>query len=365
MIESVDTIVGELSRGRMVVLVDDEGRENEGDLLLLSRYVNADAVNFMATNGRGLICLTLSAEHCAQLNLPLMKVQNDSAFGTNFTVSIDAAHGITTGISASDRATTILAAARADASAEDIVSPGHIFPLRAEPGGVLVRAGHTEAGCDLAAMAGVFPSAVICEIMKSDGEMARLTDLTTFAREHHLKIGAVNALIEHRLRTENLITLKKSATIKTSFGEFELHAFEDSVARRLHLSLSRGRIESGRAVLARVIVRPTLLDGLLAQVPERSWSLHNALARINEEGAGVVVLLDAAGADAESIPRQVDMLGTPAQSGAAALGGLRTYGIGAQILKSLGAGKIRLLSGKVRVPQMTGFGLQVEEIIEQ
>ena len=218
---------------------------------------------------------------------------------------------------------------------------------------------------DLAAMAGVFPSAVICEIMKSDGEMARLTDLTTFAREHHLKIGAVNALIEHRLRTENLITLKKSATIKTSFGEFELHAFEDSVARRLHLSLSRGRIESGRAVLARVIVRPTLLDGLLAQVPERSWSLHNALARINEEGAGVVVLLDAAGADAESIPRQVDMLGTPAQSGAAALGGLRTYGIGAQILKSLGAGKIRLLSGKVRVPQMTGFGLQVEEIIEQ
>ncbi|MGI9337431.1 MAG: 3,4-dihydroxy-2-butanone-4-phosphate synthase [Gammaproteobacteria bacterium] len=361
MIESIDVIVGELSRGRMVVLVDDEGRENEGDLLLLSHYASAEAINFMATHGRGLICLTLNAEHCEQLQLPLMKAQNDSAFGTNFTVSIDAARGITTGISARDRAATVLAAARADATCGDIVSPGHIFPLRAEPGGVLVRAGHTEAGCDLAAMAGVFPSAVICEIMKSDGEMARLTDLTAFASEHNLKIGAVNGLIEHRLRTENLITPKKRSAVKTSFGTFQLHIFEDAVAGRLHLALSRGRIDAERAVLTRVIVRPTLLDGLLEEVPERSWSLHRALARINEEGAGIAVLLDAGGG--ENITRQVELLDSPHDN--AMVSELRTYGIGAQILKNLGAGRIRLLSGKMRVPQMTGFGLQVEEIIEQ
>ncbi len=365
MIESADAIIGELSRGRMVVLVDDEERENEGDLLLPSRFVSAETVNFMATHARGLICLTLTAEHCRQLNLPLMREKNNSAFGTNFTISIDAARGVTTGISARDRAATVAAAARAEASADDVVSPGHVFPVRAEPGGVLVRAGHTEAGCDLAAMAGCFPSSVICEIMKSDGEMARLGDLLSFAREHKLKIGAVNSLIEHRLQTENLISLREDAPVQTAFGEFQLRAFEDSVAGRLHISLSLGEIHPERAVLARVITQPTLLDGLLEKTPERSWSLHQALSRVAAEGCGAVVLLDVGGEGAGNISRQLNLLAAEEEAPHSAAGNLRTYGIGAQILKSLGAGKIRLLSSKMRMPSMTGFGLQVEEIIEQ
>lgn len=366
MMESIGAVVDELTRGKMVVLVDDEGRENEGDLLMPSDCVSADAINFMATHARGLICLTLTAEHCARLDLPLMKAQNSSAFGTNFTVSIDAARGVTTGISAHDRAATVAAAARAEAVAGDIVSPGHVFPLRAEPGGVLVRAGHTEAGCDLAAMAGMFPSAVICEIMKSDGAMARLDDLTNFAREHNLKIGSVNSLIEHRLSTEKLIELKEQTPVRTAFGEFEMRAFEDSAAGRLHLSLSRGEIKPQSAVLTRVIVQPTLLDGLLDATPERSWSVHQALSKISEEGAGVLVLLDVADADSQRMPRQVSLLGANQKAEAQSPSGcLRTYGIGAQILKSLGAGKIRLLTGKLRVPNMAGFGLQVEEVIER
>ena len=360
----IQAILGELARGRMIVLVDDEQRENEGDLLMAACFATAEKVNFMATHGRGLICLTLTEGHCRRLQLPLMAPANGAAFGTNFTVSVEAAKGVGTGISAQDRATTILAAANPTALPGDLVSPGHIFPLRAEPGGVLVRAGHTEAGCDLTQMAGLFPAAVICEIMNEDGSMARLPQLKAFAATHGLQIGTIKSLIEHRLEHEQLVTREHEATVSTACGEFRLLVYTDVIDRRLHLVFCRGEVQPDKPLPVRVVINPTILDGLLlggAAAP--SWSALPALARINEEGSGILLMLSADDAGGEGkIRRQLDML--PHAAAAAGGGSLRHYGLGAQILRDLGAGKIRLLSGKLHLPSMAGFGLSVEEIIE-
>lgn len=363
-ISGTGEIVRELSAGRMVVLVDDEDRENEGDLLMPASFANAEAINFMATHARGLICLALTHEQCEKLKLPLMSPVNQSAFATNFTVSIEAARGVTTGISAQDRAQTILLAANPDASADDIVMPGHVFPLRADPGGVLVRAGHTEAGCDLMRLAGLFPAAVICEIMNEDGTMARFDDLCAFAARHRLKIGAIKNIIEHRLSNEALVQRRRHLSgVQTAAGTFDLVAFRDTVGGHLHLAFCRGEITADKPVVARVLVGPTFLDGVLTGLSDRSWSVWQTLRYIDKIGGGILVLLGADAVPGDKINIQLEALNNRPPTGAA--GRLRTYGIGAQILRDLGAGRIRLLSSRMKIPNMDAFGLEIEEVISQ
>ena len=363
MIASVQEIVAELSAGRMIVLVDDEDRENEGDLLLPAAFAQAEAINFMAVHGRGLICLTLTEQQCRRLGLSPMSPSNGSAFATNFTVSIEAAQGVTTGISAHDRARTVAVAANPDAHPDDVVSPGHVFPICANPGGVLVRAGHTEAGCDLAKMAGLFPAAVICEVMNDDGSMARLDDLQKFAAHHGLKIGSIQSVIEHRLEHEVLVERESAHQVETAAGVFDLLTFRDKVAGHLHLAFCRGSIQAAKPLLVRVLVRPTLLDGVLLDLPSRSWSAIEALRRIDAEGGGVLVILEADDVSDDKIAQQLSALSAQPMTGAAWR--LRTYGIGAQVLRNIGVGRIRLLSSKMNIPNMAGFGLEITEVIEK
>ena len=368
MLSDINDIVAELSAGRMVVLVDDDDRENEGDLLMAARFADAEAINFMATHGRGLICLTLTAEHCKQLQLPMMHDNNQSGFGTNFTVSIESAAGVSTGISAHDRARTVQAAANPQASPDDIVMPGHVFPLRADAGGVLARAGHTEAGCDLARMAGLFPAAVICEIMNEDGSMARLPNLREFAKRHQLKMGAIKHIIEYRLLHERLILRQSETTaqtfLKAEGGEdFHLLSFTDTAAGHSHLAFTCGKLSPDRAALVRVLVAPTFLDGVLAAVPGRSWSVCESLRRIADFGCGALVLLNVDAADSGKIAAQLDAFNHPPVTGSA--GRLRTYGIGAQILRDIGVGKMHLLSSRMTIPNLQAFGLHIEKTIEQ
>ena len=357
-ISPVEDIVAEMRAGRMVILVDEEDRENEGDLVLAADHVTADAINFMARFGRGLICLTLTRERCERLQLPPMVARNTDKKGTAFTASIEAAEGVTTGISAADRARTVQAAVAAKAQPSDLVQPGHIFPLQAVDGGVLMRAGHTEAGCDLAAMAGCDPSAVICEIMKDDGTMARLPDLQVFAAEHGLKIGTIADLIEHRSRTESLIEKLGTRTLNTAFGEFTAHAFRDKPSQALHLALVRGQWPTDEAVLARVHEPLSVLDALEVKRPMHSWSLDACLSRIAAEGKGVVVLLNC-GESAAQLLAQFE--GTARASHGPERGrmDLRTYGVGAQILRECGVHKMTLMGTPRRMPSMTGYGLEI------
>jgi 3,4-dihydroxy 2-butanone 4-phosphate synthase/GTP cyclohydrolase II len=354
-ISPVADIVAEIKAGRMVVLVDEEDRENEGDLVLGAEFATPDAVNFMARYGRGLICLTLTEERCRQLNLAPMVSNNRSPLGTNFTVSIEAAEGVTTGISAADRARTIQAAIRPDASPRDIVQPGHIFPLTAQDGGVLVRAGHTEAGCDLARLAGLTPAAVICEILKDDGEMARLPDLIGFAAQHGLKIGTITDLIQHRSRTESLVTRATERDIETVHGMFRLVAYTDRIGRETHLALVKGSIAADREVLVRVHEPVSLIDLLDAGVTSHSWNFHDALRTIAESGCGVILLLHRQESGAELLERaQPVKVDAPPPKMA-----LRNYGIGAQILRDLKVKKMRVLALPRRMPSMAGFDLEV------
>ena len=290
-ISPIQDIIADIKSGRMVVLVDEEDRENEGDLVMGAEFVTPDAVNFMARYGRGLVCLTLTEQRCRQLNLPLMVVTNRSPLGTNFTVSIEAAEGVSTGISAADRARTVQAAIRADSSPQDIVQPGHIFPLMAHEGGVLVRAGHTEAGCDLARLAGLTPAAVICEILKDDGEMARLPDLEIFAEQHGLKIGTIADLIHHRSSTESFVTRAAERDIDTVRGRLRLYAYSDRIGKETHLALVKGKPAPGREVLVRVHEPLSVMDLLDAGSVSHSWNFHDALAAIAEAECGVIVLL--------------------------------------------------------------------------
>jgi 3,4-dihydroxy 2-butanone 4-phosphate synthase/GTP cyclohydrolase II len=357
-ISPVEDIVADMRLGRMVILVDEEDRENEGDLVMAAEHVTAEAVNFMARFGRGLICLTLTKERCERLQLPPMTARNGDKKGTAFTVSIEAAEGVTTGISAADRACTVLAAVAKNAKPEDLVQPGHIFPLQAVEGGVLMRAGHTEAGCDLAAMAGCTPAAMICEIMKDDGTMARLPDLQLFAAQHGLKIGTIADLIHHRSRVESLVQHVGSRPLKTTFGEFIAHAFKDKTAHGVHLALVKGQWDENEAVLARVHEPLSVLDALEVGRTMHSWSLDASLARVAAEGKGVVVFLNC-GESGTQLLAQFD--GTARASHGPERGrmDLRSYGIGAQILRECGVRKMNLMSTPRRMPSMTGYGLEI------
>ncbi|MDP1656836.1 MAG: bifunctional 3,4-dihydroxy-2-butanone-4-phosphate synthase/GTP cyclohydrolase II [Hylemonella sp.] len=357
-ISPVEDIVAEMRAGRMVILVDEEDRENEGDLVLPADHVTPEAINFMARFGRGLICLTLTRERCEYLRLPPMAARNGTVYSTAFTVSIEAATGVTTGISAADRARTVQAAVASNAKPQDLVQPGHIFPLQAVDGGVLMRAGHTEAGCDLAAMAGCSPSAVICEIMKDDGTMARLPDLQLFAAEHGLKIGTIADLIKYRSHNESLIEKVGTRTLNTAFGEFTAHAFRDKPSQGLHLALVKGQWSPADTVLARVHEPLSVLDALEVGRAMHSWSLDACLSRINTEGRGVVVLLNC-GESAEQLLAQFE--GTARASHGPERGrmDLRTYGVGAQILRDCGVHKMNLMGNPRRLPSMMGYGLEV------
>jgi 3,4-dihydroxy 2-butanone 4-phosphate synthase/GTP cyclohydrolase II len=355
-ISPIPELVTELAAGRMVILVDEEDRENEGDLVLAADHVTPEAINFMARYGRGLICLTLTRERVERLNLPPMSARNGQKTGTAFTVSIEAAEGVTTGISAADRSRTVQAAVARHAKAADLVQPGHIFPLQAQDGGVLMRAGHTEAGCDLAGMAGLTPAAVICEIMKDDGTMARLPDLVAFAREHHLKIGTIASLIEYRSRNETLIERVTRRTLSTAQGEFDCSVFRDRTGG-LHLALSCGSWKPGDEVLVRVHEPLSVMDLLDTGSCGHSWPLPKALATLRGAGRGVAVLLNCGEAAEALIPRltQTERSPSPARSQM----DLRTYGVGAQILRELGVAKMKLLGSPRRMPSMTGYGLEV------
>ena len=364
MISPVEDIVADMRAGKIVILVDEEDRENEGDLLLAADHVSADAINFMARYGRGLICLTLTRERCEHLHLPPMTARNGDKKGTAFTVSIEAAEGVTTGISAADRAQTVRAAVAKNAKVDDLIQPGHIFPLQAVDGGVLMRAGHTEAGCDLAAMAGCSPAAVICEIMKDDGTMARLPDLQVFAADHGLKIGTIADLIAHRSRVESLIEKVGSRTLHTAFGGFTAHAYQDKPSRGVHLALVRGEWGQDDTVAARVHEPLSVLDALEVNRSMHSWSLDASLARIASDGKGVVVLLNC-GESAAQLLAQFE--GTARASHGPQQGrmDLRTYGIGAQILRDCGVQKMNLMGSPRRMPSMTGYGLEIVGFLTQ
>ena len=358
-ISPIEDIVADLRAGRMVILVDEEDRENEGDLILAADHVTPEAINFMARFGRGLVCLTLTRERCERLRLPPMVARNGTKMGTAFTVSIEAAEGVTTGISAADRARTVQAAVAADARPEDLVQPGHIFPLQAVDGGVLMRAGHTEAGCDLAGMAGCTPAAVICEIMKDDGTMARLPDLQLFAAQHGLKIGTIADLIEHRSRTESLIEHVATRPLRTAHGEFIAHAYRDQPSGALHLALTLGRWGPEDTVPVRVHEPLSVLDALELERGMHSWGLQAALAHIQQAGRGVAVLLNC-GEDAAQLLAQFQGTARAAHAPERGRMDLRSYGVGAQILRELGVQRMQLMGTPRRLPSMAGgFGLEV------
>ena len=357
-ISPIEDIVADMKAGRTVILVDEEDRENEGDLVLAADHVTPEAINFMARFGRGLICLTLTRERCEQLNLPPMVARNGDKKGTAFTVSIEAAEGVTTGISAADRSRTVQAAVAPGATAADLVQPGHIFPLQAVEGGVLMRAGHTEAGCDLAAMAGCSPASVICEIMKDDGTMARLPDLQLFAAEHGLKIGTIADLIEHRTRNESLVEKLGERPLTTAFGTFTAHAFRDQPSGALHLALVKGSWTADTVVPVRMHEPLSVLDALEVGRTLHSWSLETSLRHLEAQGCGVAVLLNC-GESADQLLAQFQGTARPAQAPERGRMDLRTYGVGAQILRDCGVQKMELMGHPRRMPSMTGYGLEI------
>jgi 3,4-dihydroxy 2-butanone 4-phosphate synthase / GTP cyclohydrolase II len=355
-ISPIPELVAELAAGRMVILVDEEDRENEGDLVLAADHVTPEAINFMARYGRGLICLTLTRERCERMQLPPMATRNGTKHGTAFTVSIEATTGVTTGISAADRARTVQAAVARDAVADDLVQPGHIFPLQAQDGGVLMRAGHTEAGCDLAAMAGLQPAAVICEVMKDDGTMARLPDLRVFAREHSLKIGTIADLIHHRSQNESLIERLGQRPIRTAEGDFEATVYRDRTGGT-HVALTVGTWTPDDDVLVRVHEPLSLMDLLDIGSCTHTWPLPQALRALHASGRGAAVLLNAGEDAATSIVQRVLPGTTPPRARTPM--DLRTYGIGAQILRDLGVARMTLLGHPRPMPSMTGYSLEV------
>jgi 3,4-dihydroxy 2-butanone 4-phosphate synthase/GTP cyclohydrolase II len=356
----ITDIIADLKAGRLAVLVDEEDRENEGDLIFAADFVTPDKINFMAVHGRGLICMPITAVHAARLNLAPMVPQNRSVHGTNFTVSIEAAQGVSTGISAADRAHTIKVAAAPDAKASDIVQPGHVFPLIAQPGGVLARAGHTEACCDLAALAGLTPAAVLCEIMNADGTMARLPDLARFAAEHGLRIGAIADLIQHRSRTERLVERIAERPVATPYGAFRLVVYRDKLSDATHLALVRGPVSPDTETLVRVHEPLSVMDLLDSGHTSHSWSIAAALSAIAEAGRGVVVLLHRP-ESAQELRRRALAAEAPISTKV----DLRNYGIGAQILRDLNVGRMRLLAKPRKMPSMAGFDLEVTGYVEQ
>ncbi len=363
---SIEDVIVDISAGKMVIIVDDENRENEGDLIMAAAKVEPEHINYMARYGRGLICLTLSRSRCQQLRLPLMVTDTDKKLATNFTLSIEAAEGITTGISAHDRARTIRAAVKQGAVPEDLHQPGHVFPLMAQPGGVLTRAGHTEAGCDLARLAGLEPAAAIVEILNDDGTMARRPELEIFAREHSLRIASIADLIRYRLEKEKSVERISEQLVDTEFGSFKLVCYEDHISSNVHAALVMGDVTTDEAVLVRVHVQDTLGDVLGIGNKKFGWPLRVALKHVADEGRGVVVVLRY-----PESPRQfinaVDSLESPVED----IGGkrdasvLRTYGTGSQIVHDLGVTRMRVLSAPKQMHAISGFGLEIVEYIEK
>lgn len=359
---STAEILADFRAGKMVILIDDEDRENEGDLVMAADFITPEAINFMARHARGLICLTLTEERCRRLQLPLMTPVNGTKMSTNFTMSIEAAEGVTTGISAADRARTIQAAVAADARPADIVQPGHVFPVMARDGGVLMRAGHTEAGCDLGAMTGLTPAAVICEIMKDDGTMARLPDLLVFAREHGLRIGTIADLIAYRSAHESLVECTGRQRVPTVVGELELVAYRDKSTNQPHLALVVGQPSPELEACVRVHEPLTVLD-LLGAPNAHAWLINPALQAIAAHGNGVLLMLNCA-PDADVVHQQIAQWQQPGPDEnrpepSPGSSTLRNYGIGAQILKDLGVGRMKLLTRQRRMPSMAGFNLEV------
>jgi len=364
-LSNIEEIIADIADGKMVIMVDDENRENEGDLIMAAAKVQAEDINYMATHGRGLICLTMSRERCKQLRLPLMVSDTDEHHATNFTISIEAAEGITTGISAHDRAKTIQAAVAEGAKPEHVSQPGHIFPVMAQPGGVLTRAGHTEAGCDLARLAGLEPAAAIVEILNEDGSMARRPDLEVFAKERGIRIGTIADLIRYRLEKERNVERIAEQTIETGHGEFTMFCYDDRVNRSVHIALVKGSLESVEAPLVRVHLQDTLGDVVGVQGDSMGWPLQSAIERISKEEAGVIVVLR----DQETSRDFIDSVEALDQhrdeledrrSGDEVL---RTYGIGAQILRDLGLSKIRVLSAPKQMYAISGFDLEITEYV--
>ncbi len=364
-LNSIEELIEDYRQGKMVILMDDEDRENEGDLLVPAATVTAEDINFMARFGRGLICLTMTRERCQQLHLPLMVTDNKDPHGTNFTVSIEAAAGVTTGISASDRAVTIQAAVKKGARPEDIITPGHVFPLMAQTGGVLTRSGHTEAGCDLAKLAGLEPASVIVEIMNEDGTMARRDDLEDYAKKHDLKIGTIADLIEYRLQNEKTIERVSECKIPTEFGDFRLIGYEDSLENRAHFALTFGKIDTTQPVLVRVHMADTLCDLFGSQRDDCGWTIQSAMAQIAAEGSGAIVVLrkhEKSGELLDKIQRfQMEDLGVNLPE-IQIEDDPKTFGLGAQILADLGLKQLKVIGAEGSAEKMTGlsgFGLEI------
>ena len=363
---SIQEIIEDLAQGKMVIIVDDEDRENEGDFLMAASKVRPEDINFMATHGRGLVCMPITAERCKQLDLPLMVSQNEEEFSTNFTVSIEAAEGVTTGISAYDRALTIRAAVAPDANAKSIVQPGHIFPLMAQPGGVLTRAGHTEAGCDLARLAGFEPAAAIVEILNEDGSMARRDDLMKIAQQHDLKIGTIEDLIRYRVQNEKTIQREHEAVLNTEFGKFNVIAYKDDASHHTHLALVKGEVKSDQPVLVRVHLEDHLCDMLSLDEPGCGWPLRNVMKTMQDVGEGVIVILRG-NTQPDSLKRLKELDKNheqqPEQDDAPSH--LKTFGIGAQILSDLGVTKMRVMSAPMHLHGLAGFGLEIVEYVRK
>ncbi|MBD2857753.1 3,4-dihydroxy-2-butanone-4-phosphate synthase [Spongiibacter sp. KMU-158] len=366
-LSKIEDLIQDIRLGKMVILMDDEDRENEGDLVMAAECVRPQDINFMATYGRGLICMPMTRERCTQLNLPLMVDRNASGFGTKFTISIEAAKGVSTGISAADRAHTVRTAAARNAVAADIVQPGHIFPLMSEPGGVLNRAGHTEAACDLARLAGFEPTGVICEIMNEDGTMARRGDLEKFAAQHDIKMGTIADLIHYQVLNERTVERISSGPIATDFGEFILHVYRDAVAGELHFAMQKGEINAEQPTLARVHLGSTMRDLLHTQPPGSTsgWNVHNCLKAIAEKGGVMVLLankekpqdilfdLDIAKGDKEPLQGDSSQYQTT----------FFNIGLGSQILRDVGCGKLRLMGAPVKYNAISGFDLEVVDFV--
>jgi len=365
-LNTIEELLDDIRQGKMVILMDDEDRENEGDLIMAAEQVRAEDINFMVTHARGLVCLTLSEDRCRQLDLPLMVSDNQAQHSTNFTVSIEAAQGVTTGISAADRARTIRAAVARDAKPQDIVQPGHIFPLMAEPGGVMSRAGHTEAGCDLARLAGFEPSGVIVEIMNADGTMARRPDLEKFAQEHNLKMGTIADLIHYRSVKEKTVECINRRHVSTQFGDFDMLTYRDIARQELHFVLKKGDITPEEPTLVRVHVLNTARDVLTIQRESdrefKPWTFHEALKRVNEDGKGVVVLICHSETTTE-IEESVDWMLSGKQVRPSQDMVYKEVGTGSQILQDLGVHKMRLMSAPFRFNAISGFDLEVVEQI--
>ncbi|OEY67992.1 bifunctional 3,4-dihydroxy-2-butanone-4-phosphate synthase/GTP cyclohydrolase II [Marinobacter sp. X15-166B] len=364
-LNSIEEIIEDIRQGKMVILMDDEDRENEGDLVMAAEHCTAEDINFMARFGRGLICMPMTRERCEQLELPLMVQKNASGFGTKFTLSIEAAEGVTTGISAADRARTVQAAVARHAKPADLVQPGHIFPLMSDPGGVLSRAGHTEASCDLASLAGCEPAGVICEIMNDDGSMARREDLEEFARVHDLKIGTIADLIHYRTLNERTVECVEQYDLDTEYGVFNLRTYRDTIHGVTHLALVMGDVDASEPVLVRVHITDTLRDLLGARREgSSSWPLHHALRKVAEAGKGVVVMLNS-GRDSYNLEDRIHEFFDEGQASAStgSSGVYFTVGTGSQILRDIGVSKMRLLSAPIKFSAISGFDLEVVEYV--